>query len=178
MRRCDRWQTAGAASDRSVDRPTRRCEHIRIGRRNRKAGPAIGSVRLRSSSPLARVARVGVLRPQAGTLRRTSPRTLHLRRSSCRAATPPLVVAPDFPWLRWLDSSGFRSRKVRIAVRSDVGRRCALASRSPQTQLKRAREQALRERRERKQAKKEARAAERRARADGAVTDPEPTRDD
>ena len=48
----------------------------------------------------------------------------------------------------------------------------------PQTQLKRAREQALRERRERKQAKKEARAAERRARADGAVTDPEPTRDD
>src|SRR5690348_5684557 len=56
----------------------------------------------------------------------------------------------------------FRSRKE-----------VALASRSPQTQLKRAREQALKERRERKQAKKDARAAERRARAEGALSHPE-----
>jgi hypothetical protein len=38
-----------------------------------------------------------------------------------------------------------------------------MARRSPQTQLKRARELAIKERRERKQAKKDARAAERRA---------------
>jgi hypothetical protein len=37
-----------------------------------------------------------------------------------------------------------------------------LGSRSPETQIKRARELALKERRERKQAKKDARAAERR----------------
>ena len=41
-----------------------------------------------------------------------------------------------------------------------------MASRSPQTQLKRARELAIKERRERKLAKKHARAAERRAQAD------------
>lgn len=81
------------------------------------------------------------------------------------------VDAPDFAWLRWLNSSGFRSRKgahrCPFRCRKEV---CALASRSPQTQLKRAREQALKERRERKQAKKDARAAERRARADGEVS--------
>jgi len=45
-----------------------------------------------------------------------------------------------------------------------------VASRSPQTQQKRARELALKERRERKAEKKRARAIERRARTEGAVT--------
>ena len=49
--------------------------------------------RLRSPSKLlaSRAWRVGVLRPQAGTLCRTSPRTLHPHRSSCSAHS-----------LRWL----------------------------------------------------------------------------
>jgi hypothetical protein len=44
-----------------------------------------------------------------------------------------------------------------------------MGRRSPQSVLKRAREQALREKRERKQAKKDARAAERRGEADPSV---------
>jgi hypothetical protein len=44
-----------------------------------------------------------------------------------------------------------------------------MGRRSPQTAIKRAREQALREKRELKQAKKDARAAERRRAADAAV---------
>jgi hypothetical protein len=51
-----------------------------------------------------------------------------------------------------------------------------MASKSPQTQQKRAREQAVKERRERKQAKKELRAARRRAESD-ATPPPEEARD-
>src|SRR5436309_2407952 len=68
------------------------------------------------SAPFAfeapRLLRVGVLRPQAGTLYRTSRRTLHLHR--------PPPGAPDLARLRWLNSSGFRSRKMRLAARSDA----------------------------------------------------------
>ncbi len=46
-----------------------------------------------------------------------------------------------------------------------------MGRRSPQSVLKRAREQALREKREMKQAKKDARAAERRDASDPAVDD-------
>jgi hypothetical protein len=46
-----------------------------------------------------------------------------------------------------------------------------MASRSPQTQLKRARELAVKERRERKQAKKAARATERREQSEQSHTD-------
>ena len=53
-----------------------------------------------------------------------------------------------------------------------------MASRTAQTQLKRARELAVKERRERKQAKKDARAAERRAQNDAApIAEPEPSAD-
>ena len=50
-----------------------------------------------------------------------------------------------------------------------------MASRTAQTQLKRARELAVKERRERKRAKQEARAAERRAQRDAAIVEPEPS---
>jgi hypothetical protein len=49
-----------------------------------------------------------------------------------------------------------------------------MARRSPQSVLKRAREQALREKRELKQAKKDARAAERRRADEPADTDDKP----
>jgi hypothetical protein len=48
-----------------------------------------------------------------------------------------------------------------------------MSRRTPQSVLKRAREQALREKRELKQAKKEARAAERRGAAESPVADDE-----
>jgi len=46
-----------------------------------------------------------------------------------------------------------------------------MGKRSPQSVLKRAREQAMREKRERKQAKKDARTAERRLAEDAPATD-------
>ena len=52
-----------------------------------------------------------------------------------------------------------------------------MARRSPQSVLKRAREQALREKRERKQAKKDAKAAERRLADETPATDGEPDPD-
>jgi hypothetical protein len=48
-----------------------------------------------------------------------------------------------------------------------------MGRRSPETMIKRAREQALREKRELKQAKKDARAAERRQAAEGGDETPE-----
>ncbi|HWC45396.1 MAG TPA: hypothetical protein VG868_04715 [Casimicrobiaceae bacterium] len=48
-----------------------------------------------------------------------------------------------------------------------------MGRRSPETMIKRAREQALREKRELKQAKKDARAAERRSAADPPAADTE-----
>jgi hypothetical protein len=54
-------------------------------------------------------------------------------------------------------------------VQDVPARACLMARRSAQSVLKRAREQAMREKRELKQAKKDARAAERRGGADPAA---------
>jgi hypothetical protein len=93
-------------------------QHVLIGRRNRKLVLQFGSVRLRSSSPLARSASVFCgLRPKpcAGPVHapytcidHPAPRILEV------------VGAPDLARLRWLNSSGFRSRKLRLAARSDA----------------------------------------------------------
>lgn len=53
-----------------------------------------------------------------------------------------------------------------------------MARRSPQTAVKRAREQALREKRERKQAKKDQRAAERRGEGEGGTEETPPVEPD
>jgi hypothetical protein len=57
--------------------------------------------------------------------------------------------------------SEYRSRLFEASLPVLHGRSVLMARRSPQSALKRAREQALREKREQKQAKKDARAADR-----------------
>jgi hypothetical protein len=71
-------------------------------------------------------------------------------------------------------ANGPEARSVAV-VQSRCGHVSLMARRSAQSVLKRAREQAMREKRERKQAKKDARAAERRREGDPPATAPQET---
>jgi hypothetical protein len=116
---CVRTETRSEA-DSTGSRATGTCIHSARPHRTAepKAGPAIGSVRLRSSSPLARSASVFCgLRPKpcAGPVH---PPYTCIDHSAARILE--VVGAPDPARLRWLNSSGFRSRKLRLAARSDA----------------------------------------------------------